>query len=472
VTLAPEHNRSLAGLPSGWPNEIAGVDRRVPVLDGTTRRYVNLDNAASTPPLIVVRDAVHRFADWYSSVHRGSGFKSQLSTHVLESARALVADFVGIDPDQHVVVFTRHTTEAINKMARDLARTKPIVFTTIMEHHANMLPWRVYAGGLRFIAVDQDGCLDQEDLERQLRDAPTDRPRLVAIAGAYNVSGHTPPIHDIARLAHRYGARIFVDGAQLVPHRRVHMRGTGADDAIDFLAFSSHKLYAPYGVGVLVAPREAFSDTPDQLGGGIVDLVTLDRVVWAGIPEREEAGSPNVIGVVALAAAIRRLCELGMDNLAEHEEALTRYALRRFADLPDVRVLGPQDASRRVGVVAFTIDGVPDTLAAAVLAYEWAIGVRAGCFCAHPGTSHLLCIPPERASEIQAQIIAHVRTNVPGAVRASIGLHNTPNDVQYFFEALDSIVERRFSQTYEPDATSGEYTPAGWNPDYDSFFRV
>ena len=225
--VATEPTERLAQLPPGWPAEIAGADVRVPTLDGALRRYVNLDNAASTPPLIVARDAVHRFADWYSSVHRGSGFKSQLSTHVLESSRAAVADFVGADPDRHVVVFTKHTTEAINKMARDLADTQPIVFTTIMEHHANMLPWRVYASELSFIAVDQDGCLDLEDLEGQLRNAPTNRPRIVAIAGAYNVSGYVPPIHTVARLAHRYGAQILVDGAQLVPHRvcRCAVRG-------------------------------------------------------------------------------------------------------------------------------------------------------------------------------------------------------------------------------------------------------
>ena len=426
MTLVIDRIPALADLPRGWPQEIAGVDLRVPVLDGSHRRYVNLDNAASTPPLVVVRDAVSRFAEWYSSVHRGSGFKSQLSTHVLESARDAVAEFVGADLDRQVVVFTKHTTEAINKMARDLAERNPIVFSTVMEHHANMLPWRVYASELRFIRVDEDGCLDQEDLERQLRRAPTDRPRLVAIAGAYNVSGYTPPIHDLARLAHRYGARIFVDGAQLVPHRHVDLRGTGRDDAIDFLTFSSHKLYAPYGAGALIAPRDAFSDTPDQLGGGIVDLVTLDRVVWAGIPEREEAGSPNVPGVVALAAAIRRLSELGMDHIAEHEEQLTRYALARLSELPGVHVLGPSEAARRVGVLAFTIDGIPDNLAAAILSYEWAIGVRSGCFCAHPGMTHLLQISSQRAAEYHAQIIAHVRTNVPGAVRASIGIQNTP----------------------------------------------
>jgi selenocysteine lyase/cysteine desulfurase len=444
----------------------------VPTLGGEHKRYVNLDNAASTPPLRVVRDAVHRFADWYSSVHRGSGFKSQLSTHVLESARTAVGDFVDADWERQVVVFTKHTTEAINKMARDLAPTQPIVYTTIMEHHANMLPWRVYASEVHFIRVDDQGCVDEDDLELQLRRAPTDRPRLVAVAGAYNVSGYAPPVHRLARLAHRHGARILIDGAQLVPHRRVSMRGSGPDDSIDFLVFSGHKLYAPYGVGVLVAPRDAFSDTPDQLGGGIVDLVTLDRVVWAGIPEREEAGSPNVVGIVALASSIRRLQELGMNRLAEHEEALTGYALEQFRALPGVHVLGPVDPARRVGVLAFTIDGVPDGLAAAILSYEWAIGVRAGCFCAHPGVSHLLHISAQRAAEFQSQIIAHVRSNVPGAVRASIGLHNTPADLDYLFTALGAILDRRFSETYALELATGEYAPHGWQPDFSQYFHL
>jgi cysteine desulfurase / selenocysteine lyase len=472
VVVSTDRGPALTDLPPGWPDEIVGGDVYVPTLAGHLRRSVNLDNAASTPPLKVVREAVHRFAEWYSSVHRGSGFKSQLSTAVLESARTTVADFVGADPDRHVVVFTKHTTEAINKLARDLARSEPILFTTIMEHHANMLPWRVHASELHFIHVDASGCLDLEDLERQLRDARTDHPRLVAVAGAYNVSGYTPPVHQLAQLAHRYGARILIDGAQLVPHRRVCMRGSGADDAIDFLVFSGHKLYAPYGAGALIAPRDAFSDTPDQLGGGIVDLVTLDRVVWAGIPEREEAGTPNVMGVVALATSIRRLLQLGMHNLSHHEEALTAYALARFAGLPGVQVLGPTDASQPVGVLAFTIDGMPDGLAAAALSYEWAIAVRSGCFCAHPGVSHLLRISTERAAEFQSQIIAHVRSNVPGAVRASIGIHNTPADLEYLFTALEAIVNRKFSDTYTLDLATGDYAPRNWTPDYTEYFQL
>ena len=203
-----------------------------------------------------------------------------------------------------------------------------------------------------------------------------------------------------------------------------------------------------------------------------MDLVTLDRVIWAGIPEREEAGSPNVPGIVALAAAIRRIREIGMDNIAAHEEALTAYALEQFASLPGVEVLGPREASRRVGVLAFTIDGIRDNLAAAVLGYEWGIGVRAGCFCAHPGMSHLLRVSADQAAEFHAQIIAHVRTNVPGAVRASIGIQTTPVDLDIFFQALRAILDGKFSDVYQLDPASGEYTPPGWHPLYDTYFSV
>jgi len=461
------------GLLTGWPEEIVGLDERVPLLDGTLRRYVNLDNAASAPPFVAAQDAINRFAPWYASVHRGTGFKSQLSTHVFEAARAAVARFVGTDTESHVVVFVKNTTEALNKLSHVLGADGTLVYTTIMEHHANMLPWRVWAGGgVRFIATDAEGSLDMEDLERQLAAAPTDRPRLVAVAGAYNVTGYTPPIHAIARLAHRYGARLLVDGAQLVPHQPVNMCGSGPDDAIDFLVFSAHKLYAPYGAGVLVAPRGAFHGLPDQLGGGIVDLVTLENVVWTEVPEREEAGSPNVIGVVALYAAIDKLTQLGMANVARHEQALTDYALGRLAEVPGLRVLGPQTTTARVGVMSFVLPAISHTLVAAILSYEWAIGVRAGCFCAHPGMAHLLGVSPADMASLEQQILQHEKFAVPGATRASLALYNSPADVDSLVEALKAIADGHYAGKYRLDRATNEYTPEGWNPGFEKYFSI
>lgn len=453
----------------GWADEIVGVDARVPVLDGTMRRYVNLDNAASTPPLIAVRDAVERFAPWYSSVHRGTGFKSLLSTHAYEAARDSVATFVGADPDRQTVIFVKNTTEGLNKLSHALAAFDPLVITTKMEHHANMLPWRLSGRDTRYVSVDEDGILDRDDLERQLRTAPTDRPRLVAVSGAYNTSGYTPPIHEIARLAHRYGARLLVDGAQLVPHRPVNMRGTGSDDAIDYLVFSSHKMYSPYGAGAVIAPRDAFVSDPDLVGGGIVDLVTLDRVVWSSIPEREEAGSPNVIGVVALHAAIEKLREIGMENVARHEDLLTAYAVERLKEVPGLRILGRPTAEDRVGLFSFVIENISGYLVAAILGYEWAIGVRAGCFCAHPGMIHLLRVPSANLPTFEQSIIEHRN---PGAARASMGLYNSRADIDALVEALLSITAGETRGVYDLEAASGDYHPRGWHPDFATFFGV
>ncbi|MHB8620981.1 MAG: aminotransferase class V-fold PLP-dependent enzyme [Chloroflexota bacterium] len=453
----------------GWPDAIEGTESLVPVLDGGTRRYTNLDNAASTPPFKAVREAIDRFAPWYSSVHRGSGFKSQLSTHAYEAARAAVAEFVGADPNRQVVIFTKHTTEALNKLSHVLAPDRPLIITTIMEHHANMLPWRVYAGGVKFIQVSKDGVVDLDHLERLLKRAPTSQPRFVALAGAYNTTGYTPPIHQIARLAHQHGAQIVVDAAQLVPHRPVNMRGTGNGDEIDFLAFSSHKMYAPFGSGALVAPRDVFGE-PNELGGGIVDLVTLNRVVWTEIPEREEAGSPNVIGAVALHAAIRKLQQLGMHAVARHEDELTAYALEHLRRVPGLHLLGSEQPMDRVGALSFLMPPVPGNLIAAVLAYEWGIGVRAGCFCAQPGMMHLLDIPEEERPAVEAAILEHAN---PGAVRASLGLYNSAEDIDLLCRALESIAHGQYERArYHIDPEAGTYASADWNPESENYFSV
>jgi cysteine desulfurase / selenocysteine lyase len=467
--LTPTHAPDGALPTDGWPNEVVGVDAMVPVLGGGARRHVSLDNAASTPPLVAVRDAVDRFVPWYSSVHRGTGFKSQLSTHAFEAARAAVGAFVGADPERQVVIFVKNTTEGLNKLSHALAAESPLVITTAMEHHANMLPWRISGRDTRFVHIDRFGILDLNDLEDQLKQAPTNRPRLVALSGAYNTTGYMPPIHDIARLTHRYGGQLLVDAAQLVAHRPINMAGSGPDDAIDFMVFSSHKLYAPYGAGAVVGPREAFRATPDLVGGGIVDLVTLNRVVWAEIPDREEAGSPNVIGVVALHAAVDRLQAIGMHNIERHEAALSAYALDRLTQVPGLRLLGRPSLEDRVGLFAFGLGNLSGYLVAAILGHEWGVGVRAGCFCAHPGMMHLLDISPERLPSLEDAII--LGRNL-GAVRASLGLYNSAADVDVLIDGLCAIAAGQIRGRYEMQPSSGEYEPNGWQPRYADFFSA
>ena len=320
---------------------LIGADTLVPCGDGRSRRYANLDYAASTPVMAAVWDAVEAFIPWYSSVHRGSGLKSQLSTAAFEDARHTVAEFVGARAAD-AVVFVRNTTEAINVLSAALpAGTR--VLASAVEHHSNLLPWRRHDVRLLPFAGSADELLDA--CERTLRSA---RPRidLVAVTGASNVTGEVWPVAELAAIAHAHGARLFVDAAQLAPHRRIDMAGAG----IDFLALSGHKLYAPFGAGALVGDAGRLGAREPLLhGGGAIELVTPDDVIWADAPQRHEAGSPNVVGAVALAAACRALLDLGMDTVAAHERALSARLWSALTGVPGLRrlTLWPDDGRPR-----------------------------------------------------------------------------------------------------------------------------
>lgn len=262
-------------------SRFTGLDVEVPLLDGRHARYINFDNAASTPPLARVRRGLEQFLDYYSSVHRGTGFKSQLSTWAYERARARALAFVAADPATHTCIFVKNTTEAINKLARRLSLTlDDIVLVTQMEHHSNDLRFRRVSTVVH-VGLGPDGVLDEDDFARKL-DMYAGRLRLVAMTGASNVTGYILPVHRFAEQAHAVGAMILVDCAQLAPHRAVSMRPLGDPGHLDFVALSAHKLCAPYGTGALIGRTDVFeTGEPDMAGGGTVELVTLDEVTWA-----------------------------------------------------------------------------------------------------------------------------------------------------------------------------------------------
>ncbi len=467
---------NIAHPKSDFRDYFVGVDVATPTLNGSTRRYVNLDNAASTPPLRSVQQAVNDFMVYYSSVHRGTGFKSQLCTHAYEQARLAVLNFLGANPMEHTCIFGKNTTEAINKLARRFPFTsqRNMVLTTGMEHHSNDLPWRSAAEVIH-VGLTPEGQLNEAEFDAQL-EANAERVALVAVTGASNVTGFINPIHRLAEKAHGVGAQILVDCAQFAPHRRVDMRPLDDPAHLDYVAISAHKMYAPYGVGALVGRRDTFErGDPDMRGGGTVEIVTLDDVVWAEPPDRDEAGSPNTAGAIALAAAIAQLTAFGMDQVARHEAALTAYALDRLAQIPEVVIYGDADparSSQRLGVIPLQVKNVPHFKAAAILGYEFAIGVRSGCFCAHPYILHLLGISPEEARRVRARMMARDKSEMPGLLRASFGLYNTFEDIDLFAEALENIASGRYQGKYVQDVASGEYRPLGWSPDYDRYFSV
>ncbi len=452
-----------------------GLDALVPLIDGSCRRYINFDNAASTPPMKAVQQVVDDFLVYYSSVHRGTGFKSQLSTHAYEQARSIVMDFVGANSVDHTCIFGKNTTEAINKLARRLPLfgKRNIVLASAMEHHSNDLPWRA-AGRVIHVRLTPEGQLDLDDFEAQLARF-ADQIALVALSGASNVTGFLNPIHQLAEKVHAIGAMFMVDCAQLAPHRKINILPLDDPAHLDFISLSAHKMYAPFGTGALIGRRDVFEHgDPDMTGGGTVEIVTLNNVVWSDPPEREEAGSPNVVGAVALAAAIHQLEAVGMTEVAHHEAALTRYALEKLAALPDIILYGdtnPSTAMDRLGVIPIQLKKVPHFLAAAVLGFEFGIGVRSGCFCAHPYILHLLGLTDEQSAEVRRRMIEGDKSEMPGLIRASFGLYNSPQEVDLLVDALHRISNGDYKGKYTQDKASGEYSPLGWQPDFSDYFK-
>ena len=441
-----------------------GLDQRVPLLDGRLVPYVNLDNAASTPPLREVVDAIDRFLPYYSSVHRGAGFKSRVSTAAYEDAHAIVARFVGADPAASTVIFGKNTTEAINKLAfRFPLPPDSVVLSTGMEHHSNDLPWRGRARLVR-ARVSPDGRLDEDDVDR-LFEVHGDRIRLLTVSGASNVTGLVQPIHRLARKAHAVGARILVDAAQLAAHRRIDVKPDDDPEHLDYVAFSAHKMYAPFGAGALVGSRDTFlQGEPEYQGGGTVEIVTPDYVRWAGLPDREEAGSPNVLGAVAMAVAAQTLMEAGLDGVARHEAALTAYTLARLRAIPGITIYGPtelEERGDRVGVIPFNVGSLHHGLVAAILACEAGIGVRSGCFCAQSYVAHLLGLTPQEQGRWHRDLLAGDRSRSPGMVRVSLGAYNTTEDVDALVEMVTRIARDEYDGQYYQAPETGDYRVAG-----------
>src|SRR6195256_450973 len=320
-----------------WREHFAGVDLPVPVSGGGTVTGINFDNAASTPPLKRVRDAVTAFADVYSSVHRGTGYKSRLATEAYEQARERVAEFLHVDEQSQVVIFVKGTTDALNRIAAEQARLDGRhVLVTEMEHHADLLPWRHRSGHV-MVGLSDDGHIDLEAIEHALKSSEG-KIGLVALCGASNVTRFVSPIHQVAELAHRHGALVSIDAAQLAPHHRIDIRPAGDPGHLDFVSLSGHKMYAPYGAGVLVAPRSFFAGAPEVMGGGAISIVTWDDTVWADLPDREAPGSPNGIGGVAPRVTIETLIELGFDDMLAYEAGLGRHLLAALSQKPPGRV--------------------------------------------------------------------------------------------------------------------------------------
>lgn len=473
-----------------WFRKLAGgaigLDTAYITQEGGRRRRVYLDSTATTLRLQVVDDVLREFLPHYASTHSLLHYGAKLCTREFAWCHEMVLDFVQAPPEDYTCVFLGSgATAGLNRMSRVFRRKypdKPLVLASIMEHHSNDLPHRENFEQVIHIpgVLREDyvlGELDLAALEAALREHEG-RVCFVALTGVSNVTGIVNPIYEAAELCHRYGTRILVDAAQMAAHVPIVMSDPARPAAgIDALVFSGHKIYAPGSPGVLVARKDIFQGLPPaEIGGGVVEEVREDSYeLVEQLPEREEAGTPNIVGAMGLAAALYALKKVGMELVAEKEEALIRHAMARLGEFEGLVIYGEPDLAiaPRAGAISFNLRDADHAFLAAVLNDYFNIAVRNECFCAHPYVKELILLSLEGGQEeMRGELEDYVELR-RGMVRASFGIYNTTEDVERLVEALGEIRERlpEFQSLYRRQPC-GDYLHREAKFDYRRYFSV
>ena len=400
--------------------DVDAVRRDFPILGRAVRdrRLVYLDNAATTQKPRSVIEAIERFYEEdNANIHRGVHLLSQQATFAYERARGRLATFINA-PESSECIFLRGTTEAANLVAHGFCRPRcgagDEIIITHMEHHSNIVPWQLLCEAtgatLRVVPISDEGVLDLEVYEQLLNE----RTCLVAVAHVSNVLGTVNPIRQMADLAHKQGAVVFVDGAQGAPHLAVDVQSLGCD----FYAFSGHKLFGPTGIGVLWGRRDLLdSMSPYEGGGSMIQSVTLESSTYADVPTRFEAGTPDIAGAIGLAGAIDYLNRFGMEALAAYEDGVLDYAQQQLSQIDSVRLIGT--AAGKVSVVAFVLKDAHPHDIGTILDME-GIAVRTGHHCAQP---------------------LMARYGVPAMARASFAFYNTRGEVDALVTGIKKVEE-------------------------------
>lgn len=378
---------------------------------------VYLDSGATSQKPKQVIDAEREYYEKHNAnVHRGAHTLGDEATQLYQESRERVAKFIGAKSEE--VVFVRNTTEAINLVAYawglDNLVKGDVVVSTIMEHHANLVPWqevsRRTGARVEVVGLTEDGTIDLTDFKNKLKL----KPKMVVFTHVSNALGTINPVREMTKLAHKAGALVLVDGAQAVPHMKVDVTDIGCD----FYAFSGHKMLAPMGIGVLWGRGEILNKmSPFLTGGGMIDEVYVDHATYAPLPDKFEAGTPNVAGAVGLMSAIDYLEKLGMENVREHDAEIVDYSLKLLGKLPNIKLLGTKDKKIRSGSVSFEYIGVHAHDVATILDSE-GVAIRSGHHCTMPLHNHL---------------------GVTASIRASFNVYTTKEDIDKLVLALGKV---------------------------------
>jgi selenocysteine lyase/cysteine desulfurase len=367
-----------------------------------------------------------------------------ISSELFDDVYNTILRFINAEKEGNSIVLTSNTTTALDMASSAMCGQPGDFLVSLMEHHSNDLPHRKRGKVIHF-GLNGDGTLDMNDLEAKLK---KDKIKLVAVTGASNVTGFLPDIHEVARLAHRYGARILVDAAQVLAHTKIDVKPNEDESHIDFLAAAGHKAYAPFGSAFLFGPSEILDNCEPYIpGGGTVVYVTHDDAYYTTSPDRHQGGTPNIAGAIALAESLKFLSEIGLDNIRNHEYELTVYALKKLEEIPNLILLGNIPAEKRLGVISFNIDGLNHDKVSVILNNEAAIATRNGCFCAHPYLHILLGL--DDVSDLTERLKRGEEVDLPGAVRATFGIYNDRNEIDSLVEMLEIISNRKWKGEYE-----------------------
>lgn len=445
-------------------SEFIGLDTKYTRADGKKTKRIYLDSTASTLMMKAAHKAMESLYSHYANTHSLLHFSAKVATQNYKWAHDRILSFVNADPKKYTCFFTGSgATAGINRIARvfrDYQKERDVVLVSLMEHHSNDLPHRKHARKVVHIPLDnhagQPGCINVEFLKEEL-EKHKDRINYIAMTGVSNVTGIINPIYDIAELAHKYGALILVDGAQMATHMPIKMSGhKNPMRNIDALVFSGHKTYVPGSPGAVICRRDILSSMePEEVGGGMVDQVHVSHyTITDEFPDREEAGTPNIPGAIGLATAIDVLDKIGMDLIFDDETMLINDALDQINKIGEVVVYGETNCKvcPRAASVSFNVRGMDHGLVAAILNDYYNIAVRNECFCAHPYVKEMIIEELEYSrEEIEfMEIDANFKVKA-GMVRASFGIYNTEDDVKALVNALKDIVSKReeYSKLYQ-----------------------
>jgi selenocysteine lyase/cysteine desulfurase len=466
--------------------EVIGLEVQYTLATGERTRRVYLDSTASTLRLKVVQEVLDKFQPYYSNTHSLLHFGARLSTKEYRWAHEMVLEFVHANPEIYTAIFAGNgTTTGINRVARTLREKRPerdVVITSIMEHHSNDLPHRKHFREVVHVPAAMAsrtlGCVDLRRLEAALCEH-SGRVNYVAITGVSNVTGIINPVHEVAEMAHHYGALVVVDAAQMAAHVPIHVSGySNPARNLDVLVFSGHKIYAPGSPGVVVTRKELFAGIePQEVGGGMVDQVYVNRyTISQDFPDREEAGTPNICGAIGLAAALYALGKVGMDYVAEEECKLIEYAIEKLSTVNDLIIYGETDCSKckRTGAISFNLKNMDHGLTAAALNDYFNISVRNECFCAHPYVREMVTQSlTEEAERLSDEELAQLAELHRGMVRASFGVYSTKKDVDALVAALKHIsANKDFYRQQYARLPNGDFQHKTFQFDHTKVFSV